>query len=183
MIFSGFGEFEYAKKAIQYNVSEYMLKPVTAMELRKVIESMKEQVDAKKREKAKLENLTKTSQDYRKNAIVIRSKAVESLVNLTRDVDQSLKELADMGIVLDSPSYRVAVFDMDLYANLEYIDMEKRQESALMAFVLFNVSDEIVTRENAGIVYQEGNSRVCILFTGNRTAEFARKIRELCKEI
>ena len=183
VIFSGFGEFEYAKKAIQYNVSEYMLKPVTAMELRKVIESMKEQVDAKRREKAKLENLTKTSQDYRKNAIVIRSKAVESLVNLTRDVDQSLKELADMGIVLDSPSYRVAVFDMDLYANLEYIDMEKRQESALMAFVLFNVSDEIVTRENAGIVYQEGNSRVCILFTGNRTGEFARRIREICREI
>ena len=27
VIFSGFGEFEYAKKAIQYNVSEYMLKP------------------------------------------------------------------------------------------------------------------------------------------------------------
>ena len=37
VIFSGFGEFEYAKKAIQYNVSEYMLKPVTAMELREVI--------------------------------------------------------------------------------------------------------------------------------------------------
>ena len=38
VIFSGFGEFEYAKKAIQYDVSEYMLKPVTAMELRAVIE-------------------------------------------------------------------------------------------------------------------------------------------------
>ena len=160
-----------------------MLKPVTAMELRKVIESMKEQVDAKRREKAKIENLTKTSQDYRKNAIMIRSKAVESLVNLTRDVEESIKELADMGIVLDSPSYRVAAFDMDVYADLEYVDIEKRQESALMAFVLFNVSDEIVTREKAGIVYQEGSSRVCILFTGNRTGEFARKIREICKEV
>ena len=114
---------------------------------------------------------------------MIRSKAVESLVNLTRDVEESIKELADMGIVLDSPSYRVAVFDMDLYADMEYVDIEKRQESALMAFVLFNVSDEIVTREKAGIVYQEGSSRVCILFTGNRTGEFARKIREICKEI
>ena len=41
VIFSGFGEFEYAKKAIQYNVSEYLLKPVTAMELTGVIEKMK----------------------------------------------------------------------------------------------------------------------------------------------
>ncbi len=37
VIFSGFGEFEYAKKAIQYNVSERYVKPVTAMELRNVL--------------------------------------------------------------------------------------------------------------------------------------------------
>lgn len=45
MIFSGFGEFEYAKKAIQYGVSEYLLKPVTAMELTGVIEKMKKKVE------------------------------------------------------------------------------------------------------------------------------------------
>ena len=38
IIFSGFGEFEYAKKAIQYNVSEYLLKPVTAVETYRSIE-------------------------------------------------------------------------------------------------------------------------------------------------
>ena len=37
VIFSGFGEFEYAKKAIKYGVSEYLLKPVTATELTEVI--------------------------------------------------------------------------------------------------------------------------------------------------
>ena len=31
VIFSGFGEFEYAKKAIQYGVSEYMLKITITM--------------------------------------------------------------------------------------------------------------------------------------------------------
>ena len=49
VIFSGFGEFEYAKKAIQYGVSEYMLKPVTAMELRNVIGKMKEKVDQQRK--------------------------------------------------------------------------------------------------------------------------------------
>lgn len=53
VIFSGFGEFEYAKRAIQYNVSEYMLKPITAMELTKVIERMKEKADARQKEKIK----------------------------------------------------------------------------------------------------------------------------------
>ena len=53
VIFSGFGEFEYAKKAIRYNVSEYMLKPVTAMELTKVLRNMKEKLDSRKKKQKK----------------------------------------------------------------------------------------------------------------------------------
>lgn len=183
VIFSGFGEFEYAKKAIQYNVSEYMLKPVTAMELREVIGKMKEKVDQQRKEKKKLESLTKTSQDYHKNALVIRSKAIEALVSCTRDVSKSLDELAKMGICMDSSSYRVAVFDMDLFSEIHEIDTEKRQESALMAFVLFNVADEILTERGAGIAYQEGNNRVCILFMGDHCREFSKETYEICEEI
>ena len=72
---------------------------------------------------------------------------------------------------------------LEYFYDLYQIDMEKRQESALMAFVLFNVADEIVTDRNAGIAYQEGNNRVCILFMGNRSREFSREIQEICQEI
>ena len=183
VIFSGFGEFEYAKKAIQYNVSEYMLKPVTAMELTKVIENMKEKLDSRKKEQRKMESLTQVSQDYHKNANVIRSKALDCLVKCTRDVQVSLDELERMGITFQAASYRVAVFDIDTYSEMYQMDMDKQQESALMAFVLFNVGDEIVVRENAGVVYQEGNNRVCIIFAGNRTKEFSENIHRICHEI
>lgn len=183
VIFSGFGEFEYAKKAIQYNVSEYMLKPITAMELTRVIQEMKTKVDQRQKEKKRMDVLTRKSQSYNKNANMIRSKEIEALVNCTRDVDVSLRELENMGITFEASSYRVAVFDMDLYSGLYQLDMEKRQESALMAFVLYNVTDEIVARENAGITYQEGNSRVCVIFQGNRTKDFADRIKSICREI
>ena len=55
---------------------------------------MKEKVDLQRKEKKKIESLTKTSQDYHKNALVIRSKALESLVSCTRDVQESLEELS-----------------------------------------------------------------------------------------
>lgn len=183
VIFSGFGEFEYAKKAIQYNVSEYLLKPVTAMELTEVLKKMKEKVDQHRNEKKHLENLTKVSQDYRKNAQMIRSKTIESLVTCSQDVRESIEQLEAMQISLNAASYRVAVLDLDLYSDMYQIDMEKQQESALMAFVLFNISDEIVSRENAGIAYQEGNNRVCILFLDDSTKEFSNKVRNICKEI
>ena len=183
VIFSGFGEFEYAKKAIQYNVSEYMLKPVTAMELTKVIENMKEKLDSRKKEQRKMESLTQVSQDYHKNANVIRSKALDCLVKCTREVQVSLDELERMGITFQAASYRVAVFDIDTYSDMYQMDMDKQQESALMAFVLFNVGDEIVVQEKAGVVYQEGNNRVCIIFAGNRTKEFSENIHRICHEI
>ena len=183
VIFSGFGEFEYAKKAIQYNVAEYMLKPVMPMELREVIGRMKEKVDQQRKEKKKIESLTKTSKDYQKNALIIRSKAIESLVSCTRDIQESLDELAAMGIRLEASSYRVAVFDIDLFSDIHQVDMEKRQESALMAFVLFNVADEIVTGKKAGIAYQEGNNRVCILFMGSHSRDFSTEIQDICRDI
>lgn len=183
VVFSGFGEFEYAKKAIQYGVSEYLLKPVTAVELTGVIQKMKEKVEQTRKEKAKMESLTKTSENYRENAQVIRSKTLEALVNCTIDIQKSLDKLEEMGITLSGCGYRVAVFDIDLYSGMYQLDMEKRQESALMAFVLFNISDEIVNRENAGIVYQEGNNRVCVLFQEKWSRNFNGRIKEICHEI
>ena len=183
VIFSGFGEFEYAKKAIQYDVSEYMLKPVTAMELRAVIEKMKKKVDQRREEKQKLERLTQTSENYQKNAIVIRSRALQDFVDNTKTREESLEELSGLGINLEAACYRVAVFDLDLYSDSMQLSAQKRQESALMSFVLFNVSDEIVSQEKAGVAYQEGNNKVCVLFMGNRTKEFGEKVMEICRMI
>ena len=183
VIFSGFGEFEYAKKAIQYGVSEYLLKPVTAMELTGVINKMKEKVDQLRREKTKMNKLTENSEKYRKNAQVIRSKNMEALVNCSTDVSKSIQRLAEMGIDISAISYRVALFDIDLYSGMYELDTEKQQESALMAFVLYNISDEIVTREEAGFAYQEGNNRVGILFQEKWSRNFTEKTREICREI
>ncbi len=81
VIFSGFGEFDYAKKAIQYGVSEYMLKPVTAMELkRNVIGKMKEKVDQQRKEREAGTSDT-DFREYQKNAIVIRSRALQGFVD------------------------------------------------------------------------------------------------------
>lgn len=183
VIFSGFGEFEYAKKAIQYNVSEYLLKPVTAMELTEVINKMKDKVDQRRKEKAKMERLTRASENYRKNAQIIRSKAIEAVVNCTVDIKTGMEQLEAMGIELTEGSCRVAIFDIDIYSDIYQVDTVKRQESALMAFVLYNISDEIVKREQAGIAYQEGGNHVCILFQEKWGRDLNGKTKEICREI
>ena len=144
---------------------------------------MKKKVEQQRLEKSKMDALTQNSEEYRKNKQIIRSKNIEALVNCTTDVNASIERLAEMGIDISAASYRVAIFDIDLYSGMYQLDTEKRQESALMAFVLFNISDEIVTREEAGIAYQEGNNRVGILFQEKWSRNFTSRTKEICHEI
>ena len=50
MIFSGYDEFSYAKKAISYGVSAYILKPVNPEEFEKVVGEINEKLAKSERE-------------------------------------------------------------------------------------------------------------------------------------
>ena len=183
VIFSGFGEFEYAKKAIQYNVSEYLLKPVTAVELSEVLSNMRKKLESARKEEQKIRRLTKVSKEYQKNEQMIRSQAISSLVTCSKDMGECIRNLEGMGIFLDATDYRVAVLSIDLYSELHEQNLEQRQESALMAFVVYNISDEIVSNYDAGIAYQESNNKTGILFKTNRPREFFGTVKKICGEI
>lgn len=55
-IFSGYGQFEYAKEAIKYGVSDYILKPVNPSEFRNTIEKMILACNEKEREQTLLKD-------------------------------------------------------------------------------------------------------------------------------
>ena len=46
LIISGYDDFEYAREAITIGVDQYILKPVTRMNLRKVLQELKEKIEA-----------------------------------------------------------------------------------------------------------------------------------------
>lgn len=52
-----------------------------------------------------------------------------------------------------------------------------------MAFVLHNISQEIVEKSKAGEVCQGKDHRTYILLHSNRPAEFRQKVRNICQEI
>lgn len=57
VVFSGFDDFEYAKQAIQMNVSEYILKPINASELSAVLQKLKAELDRERTERQNVETL------------------------------------------------------------------------------------------------------------------------------
>ena len=52
LILSGYQEFEYAKTAMRYGVSDYLLKPLRTAELRSVFAGLREELDRERRDES-----------------------------------------------------------------------------------------------------------------------------------
>lgn len=63
VILSGYKEFEYARKAIEYNVEHYLLKPIRMDEMQQVFQKIKIQLDEELKEKTKEQEKAKDFQE------------------------------------------------------------------------------------------------------------------------
>ena len=106
LIFSGFDEFEFAKKAIQLEVEEYILKPVDADELRRIFTRIKESLDREMDEKR---NVQKLRDYYMESLPLLRENFYSSLVEGNVAEDSIPRFLRDYQIEMNSPMYTVVV--------------------------------------------------------------------------
>lgn len=183
IIFSGYSDFEYTKQAIKYNVSEYILKPVTAMELSESLTKLKGELDKEREENERFEELEVGYRTYIKNKSFIVSKAILNLIKGTKDTKDSKKELQELGITLTGMYWRVVVIDIDIYLDYCDIEFEVKRESALMSFVVENISDEILRKYDCGRAYTDNEHRIFLLLHTNKPMEFLNKAVEICTEI
>ena len=118
IILSGYDEFEYARKGIQLGVREYMLKPVTAEELKQALDRVSEAMRKEQRERL----FRRPVSDQR----FVQEKLLGSLYSEDQregDAGTVVEQLRGMGINLAAPRYAVidAAFEpTDMgYASLE----------------------------------------------------------------
>lgn len=78
VIFSGFDDFEYARQAIGMNVFEYILKPLTAVELTGVLQRLKQNMDT---QRAQRQNIEKLRCSYEETLPVLRGLFYAQLLN------------------------------------------------------------------------------------------------------
>ncbi|MDD3172719.1 MAG: response regulator [Herbinix sp.] len=58
VILSGYGQFEYAKRALKYGAADYLMKPVDKAEIKNIINNIINKLDEKKEEKCKRKTLS-----------------------------------------------------------------------------------------------------------------------------
>ena len=111
IIFSGFDDFDYAKEAIKMGVIEYVLKPVSAVELteilRKVHKSMDEELDKKR-------DIERLRRGYQASIPILREQFLNGIIHGSISASEIDYAMSEYDINLNNADrYMVAAVHID----------------------------------------------------------------------
>ena len=110
IILSGHDEFEYAQKAINLGVTEYLLKPVTVQDLHSVLRKVAAQIDEERKEQENLLNLRAQLEEHRAARI---EKFLRKLVMGALASPEAIEQGEALGIDLVARCYLVTVIKIE----------------------------------------------------------------------
>lgn len=169
IILSGYDEFAYAKRALQYGVSEYILKPITSIELKEELEKIRTQLDKENRSRTQIEKL---QQDYEKNRPLLRERLLNQLLEGRGREENLQQQLEEMEI--DLKGKRQAVLLIGANNEIEWKQEHPDITPELMQFILYNAAQELVGEEDNAVLFRNPAER-SILVLARETDEELRE--------
>ena len=178
VIISGYDEFEYAKKALKYQVVEYILKPVTALELSEILQKVRENLDEEHRH---ARNLKKIRSEYMSNLPVLRGRFLHSLLQgiTVMSPEEISGKMDDYDVSFSGNYYVVGMIQADDVSG--FFDMEKNNSDDLALFAIYNIADEMVRNAGMGVAFQDESNHTILILSGDNRLE--TKVLDLCEQI
>ena len=141
ILLTGYAEFEYAKQAITYQTSDYLLKPVRDEHLIESISKVIKELEKEQKSQAKYIQIDNT---LRQSLPLLKSNLLNGLLQGEYPSDHRLEELLK--------SYELDIKFKDDYIimiiNMEYLPNEKSiMQESLMEYALENIARETFSKD------------------------------------
>ncbi|GIP18187.1 putative two-component sensor response regulator [Paenibacillus montaniterrae] len=136
ILLSGYNDFEYAQRALQYQASDYLLKPVEDNEL---LEAVQKAIGELEQHWLEISSWQKAISSIKANLPILRSHLLTTLLHKQLPQEQLQKRLSmvELLIPLDSPCY------MMLLRMEDYFYEQSEQDSSLLEYAICNIAEEI----------------------------------------
>ena len=125
IVLSGHDEFEYAQKAINLGVTDYLLKPVTVQQLQSVLQKLTRQLDQERKEQ---ESLKKLQQQVEDNQQMLRERLLFKLVVGAVSPTEAIEQGQVLGLDLVARYYVVVILKIDLGDGTKQYDHDEYQQ-------------------------------------------------------
>ncbi len=126
IILSGHDEFEYAQKAINLGVTNYLLKPVTVQQLQNALQKLTVQLDQERKEQA---NLKKLQDEVEENRETLRERLLFKLVVGAVSSTDVIEKGELLGLDLVARCYLVVILKIELGDRTEQYDHDEYQQT------------------------------------------------------
>ena len=138
LIVSGYDDFEYAREALTIGVDQYILKPVTRMNLRKVLEELKEKIEQEHRQEDYQAKLAGEVHEYEQFS---KRRFFENIFGGGMSVTEIYDEAAKQGIDISASSYTlIFLFIQQRNENAPEADINefvRKQEKVLSYYMKY----------------------------------------------
>ncbi|HHV12100.1 MAG TPA: response regulator [Clostridiales bacterium] len=178
VILSGHDEFEYARHALEYRVKEYIVKPVTSLELKEVLKRVKLSLEEDARQKAHIERI---QAEYEKNIPVLRERFLRKLLEEKYSKQDVFEQMRNLGIQLQGQYYAVALLDLEDAS--EFCMIYPDQEQDLVDFTIGNIANEIMEGNKQGIMVHLSEQKTALLFAADGEEELLGEVKRACDRI
>lgn len=168
IILSGHDEFEYAHKAINLGVKEYILKPVTVEKLQEILDKIAKQLDKEQTEK---EKLIKLQNQVNETKAILKERFLLKVVIGAVTSTEAVEESQSLELNLVAKYYLVALLRFELEDRSESFDLDEYQD------IQQKVANLISTNPDAFLLKKDWQELV-LLMKGN-TVEFLEEERDL----
>lgn len=166
MIISGYDEFDYAKRAMKYGVSEYVLKPITSEELKDELIHIREKLDQDSGKRIRIEQMKK---EYEKSRPLVREHFLDRVLEGTESKEEISAQNENFGEEF-SGTYQ-AVMLVGTIKEADWKDIWPDISEQLMNFIIFNITEVLLENDDHTLVFRNHNDRCVVVF--------ARDSREL----
>lgn len=178
VILSGYDEFEYARHALEYRVKEYIVKPVTSLELKEVLKRVKNSLEEDARQRAHIERI---QAEYQKNIPVLRERFLRKLLEEKYAKKDVYDQMKNFGVHLQGQCYTVALVDLEDAS--EFCIIYPEQEHDLVNFTIANIAGEIMEDSKHGIMVHLSANKFALLFAAEEEDELLFRVKKTCDKL
>ncbi|MDR0270265.1 response regulator transcription factor [Paenibacillus sp.] len=162
IILTGFDEFEYAQQAIRLKVSDFILKPITAYEMRELLHKVKREMDEVTRQH---EDLSRLYSQLKQSLPLLKERFLERLVVNGLRAPEIAERFQYFGLTPLAPQQLVMVADIDDF-GMQQIRSDNGNDTEILRYAAFNVLEEIAEREGL-LPFRTREERMVLIFASD----------------
>ncbi len=133
IIVSGYSDFEYARKAIELNVDQYLLKPITKAAMIKALETTRQRIEEEQEQK---DYLRRYEQEVKKFENYTRRAFFEKLVEGSLSVEQIYEQADKLNLNLNADGYNFVIFTVQSMNDTAYSESAANVLDGLLNYFL-----------------------------------------------